>query len=117
MTGASRPGAVTTHVLDTAAGRPAAGVRIELWRLEPAPALIATAMTNADGRTEAPLLPAAGFAPGVHELRFFIGDYFALPPPRFLEVVPVRVTLAEGQGHYHVPLLCSPWAYSTYRGS
>ncbi|MBR0666631.1 hydroxyisourate hydrolase [Roseomonas hellenica] len=109
--------ALTTHVLDTAAGRPAAGVRIELWRLEPAPALVAATVTNADGRTGAPLLPAGDFLPGIHELRFFIGDYFELPAPRFLDVVPVRVTLAEGQGHYHVPLLCSPWAYSTYRGS
>jgi 5-hydroxyisourate hydrolase len=113
----SRPSALTTHVLDTAAGRPAQGVAVELWRMEPAPECVVRAVTNADGRTDAPLLPPDAFRPGRYELRFAIGDYFGLPRPRFLDVVALPVGLAEGQGHYHVPLLCSPWSFSTYRGS
>lgn len=115
------PGSLSTHVLNTAEGIPAAGVRIELWRMDPEPAQLAEAVTNADGRTDAPLLPPAAFRAGRYELHFHIGAYFAArgiaPEPPFLDVVKVDVGLADGRGHYHVPLLCSPWSYATYRGS
>ncbi len=118
---ASGPGSLTTHVLNTVEGIPAAGVRIELWRLDPEPAPVAEALTNADGRTDEPLLPPASFRAGRYELRFHLGPYFALrgiaPDPPFLDVVAIAVGLADGHGHYHVPLLCSPWSYSTYRGT
>ena len=120
---AHRAPGLTTHALDTAHGRPAAGMAVELWSLPPlgAPVPVAAATLNADGRTDAPLLSAEGFLPGTYELRFFVGDYFrrqgAGTEPPFLDVVPVRVTLRAGDGHYHVPLLVSPWSYSTYRGS
>lgn len=122
MAGARVPG-LTTHVLDTARGCPAAGMRVELWAVPEAdaPVRLAAEVLDRDGRTAAPLLSAERFAPGRYELRFFVGAYFrkhglgAEPP--FLDVVPVRVTLAAGQGHYHVPLLASPWSYTTYRGS
>jgi len=108
--------ALTTHVLDTASGQPAAGVKVELFRIEGAVVLKVTErLTNADGRTDAPLLAAEDFAPGRYELRFHIGAHFG--GAGFLDVVPIAVTLAAGQGHYHVPLLCSPWSYATYRGS
>jgi 5-hydroxyisourate hydrolase len=112
---------LTTHILDTARGRPGAGVTVELWRLEPEPAHVRTTVTNQDGRAREPLLPEQGFMPGLYELRFHVGAYFrdsglAQEPP-YLDVVPVRVHLAAGQGHYHVPLLCAPWSYTTYRGS
>lgn len=112
---------LTTHILDTARGRPGSGVTVELWRLEPQPDHVATAVTDADGRASHPLLPEADLVPGQYELRFHIGAYFrdsglAVDPP-WLGVVPVRVHLAAGQGHYHVPLLCTPWSYTTYRGS
>lgn len=108
--------ALTTHVLDTASGRPAAGVRIELFRIEDGRAeKVAERVTNADGRTDAPLLSPAEFAPGRYELRFHIGAHFG--GAGFLDVVPVAVRLEAGQGHYHIPLLCSPWSYATYRGS
>jgi 5-hydroxyisourate hydrolase len=108
--------ALTTHVLDTAAGTPAAGVAVELWRDG---ALVTRATTNADGRTDAPLMDAQGFQPGRYELRFAVGDYFRArgQAASFLDVVALNVGLEAGQGHYHVPLLCSPWSYSTYRGS
>ena len=113
-----KPSALTTHVLDTAAGIPAAGVAVELWRMEDA-ALVTRATTNADGRTDAPLMDAASFRPGRYELRFAVGDYFRArgQAAGFLDVVALNVGLEAGQGHYHVPLLCSPWSYSTYRGS
>jgi len=112
----ARPSALTTHILDTAAGRPAAGVKVELWRMEGGVPVKATErLTNEDGRTDAPLLAAEDFAPGRYELRFHIGSYFG--GAGFLDVVAVAVRLDAGQGHYHVPLLCSPWSYATYRGS
>jgi hydroxyisourate hydrolase len=108
--------ALTTHILDTAAGTPAAGVKVELFRLDPAgPVKVTERLTNADGRTDAPLLTAENFVPGRYELRFHIGAHFG--GAGFLDVVPIVVKLEAGQGHYHVPLLCSPWSYSTYRGS
>ena len=112
---------LSTHVLNTAEGRPAEGVGIELWRLEPEPVLLASTVTTADGRNEAILMAEADLVPGLHELRFAVGAYFhrrgLTPAEGFLEVVPVRIRLATGQGHYHVPLLCSPFSYTTYRGS
>jgi len=104
---------LTTHVLDVAAGRPAAGVAITLLRDGEA---IARAVTNADGRTDAPLLDT--LEAGVYELRFAVGDYFggAAEPP-FLDVVPVRFGVSEPGAHHHVPLLVAPGGYSTYRGS
>ncbi|PWC29462.1 hydroxyisourate hydrolase [Teichococcus aestuarii] len=119
----SRPSALSTHILDTASGRPAEGVRVQLWRMQPVPALLAEEHTDADGRAGGALLPAERFRPGRYELRFFVGDYFAArgmaggPEERYLDVVAVSVGLREGQGHYHVPLLCTPWSYTTYRGS
>jgi 5-hydroxyisourate hydrolase len=115
-------GRLTTHVLDTARGRPAAGLAVELFRLSGAArAPVARAVTNADGRTDAPLLAGEGFAPGTYELMFHAGDYLratgqAGPEPMFLDLVPVRFGIAAS-GHYHVPLLLSPYGYSTYRGS
>ena len=108
--------ALTTHILDTAAGTPAAGVKVELFRIEDGVATkVMERLTNSDGRTDAPLLTAAEFVPGRYELRFHIGAYFG--GAGFLDVVPIAVRLEAGQGHYHVPLLCSPWSYATYRGS
>lgn len=111
---------LSTHVLDTARGRPAADVGFELWRLEPAPVRLAVAATDADGRVQG-LLPPAEFVPGLHELRFALGAYFAAAglgeDPPFYEVVAVRVRLVAGIAHYHVPLLASPFGYTTYRGS
>ena len=114
-------GRITTHVLDTAAGRPAAGLKVVLTRLDGTPAAIAQGITNADGRVERPLLDGAAFATGHYEIMFHVGDYFrargvALPDPPFLDLVPVRFGVSE-DAHYHVPLLVSPFAYSTYRGS
>ena len=116
-------GRLSTHVLDTVHGKPAAGVAIALDALLPdgSRERIADVVTNADGRTEAPLL--TGTLPiGSYELTFAIGDYFRhlhtkLPEPAFLDLVPIRFAIAEPQGHYHVPLLASPWSYSTYLGS
>ena len=120
---AKTDGRLSTHVLDTHAGRPAAGVKIELYEIgASATALLKDAVTNADGRTDEPLLSGAPLRVGRYELRFHVGDYFAnsgpkLPNPAFLDVVPVRFAIAEPEGHYHVPLLVTPWSYSTYRGS
>ncbi len=123
QSGAEGKGRLTTHVLDTAQGRPAAGVRIELYRDEAGGRhRLAEAVTNADGRCEAPLLAGAAFETGCYELVFHVGAYFraqevALPTPPFLDQVPLRFGMAEADGHYHVPLLISPYGYSTYRGS
>lgn len=115
-------GYLTTHVLDTARGRPADGLRIELHRIDGnRREKLAEATTNADGRTDAPILPAEAFATGTYELLFHCGDYLtrngvAPETPRFLDVVPLRFGMSEAS-HYHVPLLLSPFGYSTYRGS
>jgi len=116
-------GKLTTHVLDTAQGRPAANIVIELWQLEgEARHLIKTTHTNTDGRTDAPLLQDDALLVGVYELVFAVGAYFGdqagkTTTPPFLDRVPVRFAIADAGAHYHVPLLVSPWAYSTYRGS
>lgn len=117
-------GKLTTHVLDTAQGRPAAGMEIELWQLDPSGerTLLRNTYTNGDGRTNDPLLEGDDFHAGTYELIFMVGDYFAeqevsTSDPPFLDRVPVRFTIASPDAHYHVPLLVSPWAYSTYRGS
>lgn len=113
-------GRLTTHVLDTSAGRPAAGLAVTLRRLSDG-AVLGEHRTNADGRVDKPLLEGAGFRPGLYELTFHVGAYFrasgvTLAEPAFLDLVPIRFGLAE-DAHYHVPLLVSPYAYSTYRGS
>lgn len=113
---------LTTHVLDTTSGKPAAGLSIMLYRLEgETRTLINSVVTNADGRCDEPLLSGESFIPGRYELVFSAGDYLratghALPEPAFLDEVPIRFGMAE-MTHYHVPLLLSPYGYSTYRGS
>jgi len=114
-------GRLTTHVLDTALGRPAAGLAIDLVRLDAGEHMLVSAVTNADGRVERPLLEGSAFAPGTYELRFHAGDYlrnnFKLLTPTFLDLIPIRFGIASPEEHYHVPLLLSPYGYSTYRGS
>lgn len=114
---------LSTHILDTVHGCPAPEVKVELFSLDGAtPALIASVRTNADGRTDRPLLEGAAVRRGRYRLLFHVGDYFrrlglALPAPAFVDIVPVDFGIAEDGGSYHVPLVCSPWTYSTYRGS
>lgn len=115
-------GRLTTHVLDVAQGRPAAGLEIELFRLDPERRRLAQARTNADGRVDGPLLAGDALEPGQYELLFHAGPYLlssgaALPDPPFLDVVPIRFGIADTTQHYHVPLLLSPYGYTTYRGS
>ncbi len=112
-------GWVSTHVLDTAAGRPGAGVKITLFEIDGDRAIkLSETVTNHDGRTDAPLLGGGGpLRIGVYEVRFEVGAYFATAPGAFLDVIPVRFGITEAEAHYHVPLLVSPYAYSTYRGS
>ena len=116
-------GRLTTHVLDLAQGRPAEKVEIELFRLTSnGRDALAQATTNADGRCDSPLLTGDDFAPGRYELVFHVGRYFraaGLAPadPAFLDEVPIRFGVAQAGEHYHVPLLISPFGYSTYRGS
>ena len=113
---------LTTHVLDTARGRPAAGVRVELFRVEGTERRKVTeAVTNSDGRTDAPLIERGRLTPGTFELTFHVAPYFegfeAAPPVPFLDLVTLRFTVGDTSGHYHVPLVMTPWSYSTYRGS
>ena len=116
-------GYLTTHVLDTARGCPAGGMEITLYRIEGANRMkLATAVTNADGRTDAPILPKGQMASGTYELVFEAGQYLdaigATPEePRFLDQVPIRFGISDSEAHYHVPLLLSPFGFSTYRGS
>ena len=121
---ASMAGKLSTHALDLHGGRPAADLRIQVWRIDGDGHRVAikSATTNADGRTDSPLLGPDEIKPGTYELVFAVGDYFAragvaLPEPTFLDEVPVRFAIADADSSCHVPLLFSPWAYSTYRGS
>jgi 2-oxo-4-hydroxy-4-carboxy-5-ureidoimidazoline decarboxylase len=125
ITAAVATGRLTTHVLDTAHGRPAQGMRLDLLRAD-APAgtwsRVASLVTNDDGRGAGPLLAGPALVPGHYELCFHVGAYFrslgvALPEPAFLDRVPIRFGIADPAGHYHVPLLVTPWSYATYRGS
>lgn len=117
-------GRLSTHVLDTAHGTPAQGVVIDVHILEADGSwrLLKQTRTNADGRTDQPLLAGDEFQTGTYMLSFHVGEYFkrrdsALTDPPFLDIVPLRFMIANQDGHYHVPLLASPWSYSTYRGS
>ncbi len=116
-------GRLSTHVLDTHAGHPAAGVGVELYEFASGqPHRIVRTVTNDDGRTDAPLIGGRPLPIGRYELRFALGDHFRSRgvhggDPPFLDIVPLRFSIAEPEGHYHVPLLCTPWSYSTYRGS
>jgi 5-hydroxyisourate hydrolase len=118
-------GRLSTHVLDTVRGKPAAGVTITLARLiDPSTwKQIGEVKTNADGRTDQPMLAGDALTVGTYMLSFNIGDYFRAqspasnPEPAFLDIIPIRFTITDPAGHYHVPLLATPWSYSTYRGS
>ncbi|WP_161880600.1 hydroxyisourate hydrolase [Deinococcus alpinitundrae] len=113
---------LSTHVLDTARGCPAAGVEVELVQVEGQQrSVLKTAVTNSDGRTDAPLIERGMLEQGTYELTFHVADYFstfesAAQPP-FLDIVTLRFTVSDTRAHYHIPLLVSPWSYSTYRGS
>lgn len=118
-------GALTTHILDTARGIPAAGMKVELWIHEDGgSALLKTATSNGDGRLDEPALSADAFKVARYELRFYAGDYFRdndmIPfgsDPAFLDIIPLCFGISDPDSHYHVPLLVSPYSYSTYRGS
>jgi 2-oxo-4-hydroxy-4-carboxy-5-ureidoimidazoline decarboxylase len=116
-------GRLSTHVLDTYHGRSAAGVAVELFEIgRSARARLLETRTNSDGRTDKPLIAGAPLRIGTYELLFHMGDYFracgvALPCRPFLDVVPIRFGISEPEGHYHIPLVATPWTYSTYRGS
>ncbi|MEM8719646.1 MAG: hydroxyisourate hydrolase [Cyanobacteria bacterium P01_G01_bin.39] len=119
-------GKLTTHVLDTANGCPGTEIAIALWKLDPdseidSKILIKTCKTNHDGRTDEPLLAGSELETGVYELVFTVGNYFThygeYPDPLFLDQIPIRFGISDTSAHYHVPLLVSPWSYSTYRGS
>ncbi|MEM7302258.1 MAG: hydroxyisourate hydrolase [Pseudomonadota bacterium] len=112
-------GWLSTHVLDTANGHPAGGMKIDLVRLgEGGETALKSAVTNDDGRTDSPMLDGEAFQTGHYELRFHVGDYVkSTDQVPFLDVVPVRFGITDAKAHYHVPLLVSPYGYSTYRGS
>ena len=114
-------GRLTTHVLDTAQGKPGAGIKIDLFKMGSERHHVKTMVTNKDGRTDTPLLDENRFTAGTWELVFAVDQYFsaqgfALPDPPFLDQITIRFTISN-DSHYHVPLLVSPWSYSTYRGS
>jgi 5-hydroxyisourate hydrolase len=118
------PGGLTTHVLDTSSGTPASGVRVDLYRCDAAGdrTLIRSIVTNTDGRAVAPLASGVEFAAGLYELVFHAADYFRsrganLPEPPFLDLVSIRFGVADPSAKWHVPLLLSPYGYTTYRGS
>lgn len=126
VTGPGMPkttGRISTHVLDNVSGKPAQGVTVELYEVgASARSLLASAVTNADGRTDQPFVSGRPLRIGTYELQFAVADYFAKgavsqADPAFLGIVPIRFSVAEAEGHYHVPLLVTPWSYSTYRGS
>ena len=115
-------GQLTSHVLDTARGKPADNMNWALYRAGTDRTVLATGRTNADGRNPGPILADADFVSGIYELVFYVAEYFRsvgieLPDPAFLDEVVIRFGIAEPQSHYHVPLLISPYGYSTYRGS
>ena len=116
-------GYLTTHVLDTARGKPAVGLKIMLYRVSGMNHdKLVEMVTNADGRTDTPILPGGKFVPGVYELVFCAGEYLhgaglKAPEPLFLDEIPIRFGMSDAAAHYHVPLLLSPYGYSTYRGS
>lgn len=108
---------LSTHVLDTAHGMPAAGMNLTLWRDGQ---MLGKAITNDGGRTDAPLLEGEALVPGTYEIIFSVGDYFREKhgeSGKFLGLVPIRFEIEAGDQSYHIPLLCSPWSYTTYRGS
>jgi len=121
--GDKQMGRLTTHVLDAAHGCPGSSIKVELYRVEGQQLeLVNTALTNSDGRVDAPLLQGEDYRTGVYQLQFSAGDYYRargvkLPETAFLDVVVLRFGIDEKQEHYHVPLLISPYSYSTYRGS
>ena len=115
-------GQLTTHVLDTSAGQPGGGIVWTLYRLQGEHHKLCSGVTNDDGRNDGPILSGEGFGPGTYELHFEVGDYFRqnaveLPCPAFLDTVVIRFGINDESEHYHVPLLVSPYGYSTYRGS
>ena len=115
-------GQLTTHVLDTTRGKPADNMNWALYRADTERTVLAAGHTNADGRIAEPILAGADFVSGIYELVFYVAEYFRnanieLPDPAFLDEVVIRFGVAEPQNHYHVPLLISPYGYSTYRGS
>jgi 5-hydroxyisourate hydrolase len=119
----NRMGRITTHVLDTAHGKPGQGIAVQLYFISDGQrTLLRDTRTNADGRCDQPLLESATLQSGTYELDFDVGSYFAgfalnLPQPAFLSIVTLRFSVAQTDGHYHVPLVVTPWSYSTYRGS
>ena len=122
MSDTKKEGRLTTHVLDTASGKPAAGMVIELFAVKGAAfELMLTAKTNSDGRCDAPLLSGGSLKRGEYELRFHAGDYLdgqgKVSGRRFLDIIPIRFGIEDERAHYHVPLLVAPFGYSTYRGS
>lgn len=113
---------LTTHVLDTAHGKPGRGIKIDLYIVDHSRRFLLSMTTNQDGRCDTPLLQGNDFHSGIYELDFHIGNYFRglevdLPNPNFLDIVTLRFGVADPSQHYHVPLVASPWSYSTYRGS
>ena len=115
-------GKLTTHILDTAYGKPAAGVQVRLYRVEETRVLLKTDTTNSDGRLDSPMMDDETMAVGKYEIEFEIGSYFRamnapMDEPAFIDDVVLRFGIANADQHYHVPLLASPWSYSTYRGS
>jgi 5-hydroxyisourate hydrolase len=112
---------LSTHVLDTSTGKPAAGVRIDLFRIEETPTFLKSVTTNADGRVDAPLLEGSELTPGLYQLIFYAADYFAASRSpdagKFLQHVPIVFRIDSATTNYHIPLLLSPWSYTTYRGS
>ncbi len=115
-------GRLTTHVLDIARGKPGAGIVVKLYKLDGARLELAVALTNHDGRCDRPLLEGPALQKGSYEIVFLVGNYFRaqgdnLPEPLFIDEVVLRFGICDADAHYHVPLLVSPWGYSTYRGS